>query len=282
VIGIDHETRITVLMTCNHWRRGAAGAFALVLCWPARLSAQAEAGVARDAKTHAPLECLHVSLIDGSGHTVANTVTDSAGQFMIEAPGPGVFRVRFESFAWEPQVGPLDTLKEGDFKQRAYPVEFTQMLMPDTTRDTVFTNSATGMHTFAEWHRHRTEPYAKLRQYKRSLEDPAKWQSRVMVPLKERQITYPERMYAAGVTGGVIGRMIVDSNGTARRHSWRTIYATHPDFEKSWLAALPQMRWRPAQLNGSPVCELAQTYVRYDLDGGDRRVDWWIVWFMSE
>jgi hypothetical protein len=35
-------------------------------------------------------------------------------------------------------------------------------------------------------------------------------------------------------------------------------------------------------MNGSPVCELAQTYVRYDLDGRDPKGDYWIVWFMSE
>jgi len=267
------------LMARNRWLREVASAFVFALCWPAHILAQTEAGVARDAKTRAPLECLHVALIDGSGKAVANTVTDSAGQFMIEAPGPGVFRVRFESFAWEPQVGPLDTLKEGDFKQRAYPVAFTNMLVPDTTQDTL---STTGMHRFKEWIHAREESYKKLWQYKRSQEDSTKWQSRLMVAIKGKPFAYPERMWAAGVTGDVIGQMIIDSSGTARRHSWRTIVTTHPDFEKSWLEALPQLHWRPARMNGSPVCELAQTYVRYDLDGRDPKGDYWIVWFMSE
>ena len=269
-------------MTSNQYRRTAAWALALALSWPTHIIAQTEAGVARDAKTRAPLECLHVALIDTGGHAIANAVTDSAGRFMIEAPGPGTYRVRFESFAWEPQVGPLDTLREGDFKQRAYPVAFTNMLMPDTTQDTLFTKQSAGMRSFGDWNRARMASYKKLWSYRRSREDSTKWQSRLMAPLKSPRLLYPSLMWKAGVTGSVIGQMIVDTNGMARRHSWRTVYATHPDFEKAVVEALPDLHWRPARLNGSPVCDFAQTYVRYDLDGRDPHGDVGMVWFMSE
>ena len=78
MIGIDQETRNTVLMTHTPWCRVAASAFTLALCWPNDISAQTEAGVARDAKSGAPLECLHVTLVDSTNRAVAHTVTDAS------------------------------------------------------------------------------------------------------------------------------------------------------------------------------------------------------------
>jgi len=117
-------------MIRNHWRRRAAAAVVFALCRPAHLLAQTEAGVARDAKTGAPLECLHVALIDSTNRAIAHAVTDANGQFQLEAPHPGSFRVRFELFGWEPLGGPLDTLGDGGFKQRRYPLDFQNLMMP--------------------------------------------------------------------------------------------------------------------------------------------------------
>lgn len=129
-LSTDPETRNTVLMTRNRWCRSAAWAYAVALCWPALLAAQTEGGVARDAKSGAPLECLHVALVDSTNRAVAHTVTDATGQFQLEAPRPGPYRVRFELFGWEPLGGPLDTLADGDLKQRRYPLDFVNLLMP--------------------------------------------------------------------------------------------------------------------------------------------------------
>ena len=71
----------------------------------------AESGVARDARSSAPLRCLHVSLIDSTDRAVAHAVTDSAGTFVLVAPSPGIYRVGFEIFGWERLVGPVDTLE---------------------------------------------------------------------------------------------------------------------------------------------------------------------------
>jgi hypothetical protein len=61
------------------------------------------------------------------------TVTDSAGRFQLEAPRPGAYRVQFQIYRWEPLVGPLDTLTEGSFKQRMYPLSFNDMLGQDSS-----------------------------------------------------------------------------------------------------------------------------------------------------
>ena len=99
-----------------------------------RLSAQlVEAGVARDAKLGTPLDCLHVALLDSAGRAIQHTVTDSSGQFMLEAPRPGRYRVQFLIYRWEPLVGPVDTLAEGAFKHRVYPLTFANMLVADTS-----------------------------------------------------------------------------------------------------------------------------------------------------
>src|SRR5690349_16245445 len=110
------------------------GVATLACLAPARLSAQmVEAGVARDAKLGTPLACLHVALLDSAGKAIQHTVTDSAGQFLLEAPKPGRYRVQFVIYRWEPLVGPIDTLAEGVSRQRVYPLTFANMLIADTS-----------------------------------------------------------------------------------------------------------------------------------------------------
>lgn len=79
-------------------RAAAFLALLALLALPARALTQqpAEAGLARDAATREPLECLHVALVDSAERAVAHGVTDSAGMFVLVAPGPGAFSVRFE------------------------------------------------------------------------------------------------------------------------------------------------------------------------------------------
>ena len=70
-----------------------------------------------------PLRCLHVALVDSSDRAVAHAVTDSIGTFVIVAPTPGAYRVGFEIFGWERLVGPVDTLRDGELRERAYPLD---------------------------------------------------------------------------------------------------------------------------------------------------------------
>src|SRR5258705_6171124 len=60
--------------------------------------APAESGIARDARSGAPLRCLHVALVDSSDRAVAHAVTDSAGTLVIVAPSAGGFPGRVPSF----------------------------------------------------------------------------------------------------------------------------------------------------------------------------------------
>ena len=96
-------------------RRAVHGALAMLLAGPTQLAAQppAMSGIARHADSGKPLECLHVALADSLGRTVAHTVTDAAGTFVVVAPDTGAFRVRFIVQGYEPLQGPLLHLTAG-------------------------------------------------------------------------------------------------------------------------------------------------------------------------
>lgn len=215
-----------------------------------------EAGIARDAKLGTPLECLHVALLDSAGRAVAHTVTDSAGQFLLEATTPGMYRVQFLVYRWEPLVGPVDTLIEGTFKQRIYPLAFTDMIVPDSSYERP-PNGVRG--------RENRDKYKRMDAYLRAAESDSVWRSRRALPT-DLKMRYPIKLGLAGADGSVLARFIVDSTGRARPESWVTLYAAHPDFEKAIRSSMPNARWRPARNAGQAVCELVMDYTRFFRD----------------
>jgi hypothetical protein len=220
------------------------------------LAQMVEAGVARDAKLGTPLECLHVALLDSTDRAIAHTVTDSAGQFLLEAPRPGAYRVQFLIYRWEPLVGPVDTLAEGSFKQRIYPLSFTSMLVHDSARGRPSNDADT---------RENREKYRHLESFLRRFESDSTWRSRQAI-VSDLGIRYPAQQVMRGGAGTVLARFIVDSTGRARPESWQSIIATHPDFEKAVKGTMPKARWKPANLAGRPVCELTMDFTRFYRD----------------
>jgi hypothetical protein len=230
------------------------GATILVCLAPARLSAQlVEAGIARDAKLGTPLACLHVALLDSAGSAIQHTVTDSSGQFMLEAPRPGRYRVQFVIYRWEPLVGPVDTLAEGAFKHRVYPLTFANMLVADTS-----SVRQQGAATKGD----ARDRIQQLDDYLRRDESWAGWQSRRAMQFSSG-LRYPDSLFMRTVGGSVLARFIVDPTGRARPGSWVTLYASHPQFEEAVKSTLPYARWMPAQNAGTPVCELVLDYTRF-------------------
>ena len=231
---------------------------------PAYAQEVTEAGIARDAKLGTPLECLHVALLDSTGRAIAHTVTDAAGQFQLDASRPGVYRVQFTVKAWEPLAGPVDTLHESEFRQRAYPLDFRLRLMPDSSEQT---RVAKGWSD----ERYRRERYRKLYAYLDSTQSDSVWRSARPI-LRDIEIQYPEKLRADEIEGQVLGQLIVDSSGTARRDSWRTLGATHPDFDNAVRGTLPASRWIPAHIRERSVCELIYDYTSFYFDGGIARI----------
>jgi len=198
----------------------------------------AESGIARDARSSAPLACLHVALLDTADRAVAHTVTDSAGTFVLVAPEPGVFRVGFEIFGWERLVGPVDTLHAGDMRERVYPLEFTGVLRSD--------GGAPG------------DLIVALRRREGS-----GWHSAVAVT-PDAPLRYPRAMTASRSSGAVVAQYVVGETGKVRAGSWRPIESTNAEFLGALRAHVPAMRYQPASLDGQPVCELVRNEVKFD------------------
>lgn len=69
---------------------------------------------------------------------------------------------------------------------------------------------------------------------------------------------YPPKMLEGKLDGFVEAQWVVDEEGYADTSSIRIVAATHPDFAKSVLDALPYMRFRPAKIGRNTVRQLVQ------------------------
>ena len=196
----------------------------------------AQSGIARDAGLGTPLACLHVVLLDSAARAVAHTVTDSAGTFVLVAPAAGVYRVGFEILGWERLLGPVDTLRDGEMRERAYPLTFGET--PDGT-----------------------PPTAELRRG-----EGAGWRS-AAVTTPDADIRFPRSMRRSGIVGSVVAQYVVDAGGRVRPDSWRPIASTHPDYLAALRAHAPAMRYEPARLDGRPVCQLVRNQVKFEWAG---------------
>jgi hypothetical protein len=228
----------------------------------ARTSAQPTmAGIARDANLGKPLQCLHVVMMDSAGRAVTHTVTDSAGEFTLEARSAGAYRVEFIVPGWEHLSGQLDTLTDADFRQREYPLAFTRMV----GRDSVLGLMAR-LNAFEDTpERQAREAAAKQREIESG------WVSAHVVP-QHASLRYPNRLRERGVGGYVLAQFVVDSTGRARPETWQLIHATHADFEAARRSSLADQRWTPARSGEKPVCELVRDYTRFYLDGATAMV----------
>ena len=266
--------------------RGLLRACSLVCLAAAHLEAGAQqpmvGGIARDARTREPLECLHVALLDSTGRALAHTVTDAAGRFELEAPRAGIYRVRFEVFGWDPMAGPIDTLADGDFKQRIYPVAFTTMPLPAGALDSISLKKirSRAFPERQEEMKARLRIFDSLRTYLRGLQEGSAWQSR-RTDSTRMTLRMPQSAFFEGVDGDVIARFIVDSSGSVRRGSWKLIKATHRDFENAVKLPILDAHFLPARNRGQPVCELTQYFVRFELDGGKPPYVYGSIWIVN-
>ncbi len=70
--------------------------------------------------------------------------------------------------------------------------------------------------------------------------------------------SYPESLRSAGVDGEALVQFVVDTLGRAELGSFKVLRATHDAFGESVRAALPRMRFLPAELGGRKVRMLVQ------------------------
>ena len=168
---------------------------------------------------------------------MAHAVTDSAGTFVLVAPGAGVYRVGFEILGWERLVGPADTLRDGEMRERAYPLAFGETPERRVRRRP----SCAGARARAGAAPRRPPPTP----------------------------TSASRGRCAGRArvGSVVAQYVVDPAGRVRSDSWRPIASTHADYLAALRAHAPAMRYEPARLDGSPSASSSATRCRFDWVG---------------
>jgi TonB family protein len=71
-------------------------------------------------------------------------------------------------------------------------------------------------------------------------------------------VRYPTDLRAQGVEGEVLVQFIVGTDGRIDPESFRVLKATLPEFEEAVRAALPALRFVPAEVKGVPVKQLVQ------------------------
>ncbi len=69
---------------------------------------------------------------------------------------------------------------------------------------------------------------------------------------------YPDILKSAGVEGEVLAQFVVDTTGRVEPGSFKVLKASHPLFEAAVRAALPGMRFIPAEVGNKRVRQLVQ------------------------
>ena len=69
---------------------------------------------------------------------------------------------------------------------------------------------------------------------------------------------YPEMLKSSGVEGEALVQFVVDTTGRAELGSFKVLRASHDAFGQAVRAALPRMRFLPAELGGRKVRMLVQ------------------------
>lgn len=86
-----------------------------------------------------------------------------------------------------------------------------------------------------------------------------------VVALPGTSPSYPELLRAAGVEGQVVVQFVVDTTGRAEGGSVRILSTSHELFAQSIRAAVPKMRFRPAEIGGRRVRQLVQQAFGFSL-----------------
>ncbi len=78
-------------------------------------------------------------------------------------------------------------------------------------------------------------------------------------------LRYPDRMRTANVQGEVLAQFIVDANGQFEPGSFKVLRSSHDEFTQAVAAALPNMRFTPAEYQGTRVKQVIQQPFTFSL-----------------
>ena len=80
---------------------------------------------------------------------------------------------------------------------------------------------------------------------------------------------YPDMLRSANVEGEVLAQFVVDTSGRAEMNTFKVIKSTHDLFTNAVRAALPNMKFYPAEVGGKHVKQLVQMPFQFNLTKGE-------------
>jgi hypothetical protein len=224
--------------------------YPIVVAYPSDPDAPVFLGIATDADSHAPLGCARVALEDSVQNVVARGQTTRSGTYVLIAPRPGTYRVRVETYGWEPVYGPAELATSGEQKQEQLAVRFSDQLLM----------SRRGMDQ--EEFRHASPAAVSTLAFGRG--------ARATSAPVASAVTLggSESMPVLGIVGGAptgnsFVQFVVDSTGHVDTASVQLPPETVKAAIASVRSVLPRVRFSPARAAGTPVCELLRMQVSF-------------------
>ncbi len=81
------------------------------------------------------------------------------------------------------------------------------------------------------------------------------------------RVRYPDALRSASVQGEVLAQFVVDATGAIEPGTFKVLQSNHGDFTAAVEAALPNMRFSPAEVGGVRVRQLVQQPFTFSLGG---------------
>jgi protein TonB len=223
-----------------------AAATAATVTAPASARAQSVVGRVREDGTRRLLGGVAVALLDSAGFAVAQATTDSGGAFYLDAPAPGRYARAF-TWAGTTRVTPPRELAKGQESQAEYD------LVPPPPHVAVDT-AVVPTHPASE------TPSGERPYFEFQVKKPVR-------PLPgNAPPRYPENAKRLGVTAALLTQFVVDTAGRPVMATLRFLKSGGPEFDEEVRAALPRMRFAPAQLaDGRKVPQIVQQPFTFSL-----------------
>lgn len=206
----------------RHWLIGA------LLCAVgahSRAAGQSVGGVLVDKATTRPLPRARVVIVDSTDRIRGTTTTDTVGQFLLDTPGPGVYRLRFTMESLDLGMSSAVTLAADDFVQRRFLVEIP-----------------------------REQLYLDFQVTQQVAPRPG-----------NRAPRYPDDLRKNHIQGEVLAQFVVDTLGRAEMATFKVLRASDPGFTNAVREAVPAMHFSPASIAGRPVRQLVQMPFQFSL-----------------
>jgi TonB family protein len=93
---------------------------------------------------------------------------------------------------------------------------------------------------------------------------------RAVIPVRSPLPRYPDELRSKGISGCVLVQFVVDTTGRADTTTFKVLRMSHLGFAQAARAALPGLRYTPAELQGRKVRQLVQQPFDFSIEASRR------------